>query len=99
MVIKFNKISSNLTTRNQASLVRRELVRELNSGENLEFDFEGVYIISNSFADECFGKLLLEFQLESLKRLTTFKNISPVIKRTIAHSLQQRLDQANMVHV
>lgn len=59
----------------------------------MSFDFEGVKVISHSFADECFGKLLLSRDLEHIKSLSTFLNANDLVKRTIAVSLKERLNE------
>jgi hypothetical protein len=52
-----------------------------------------VEFISHSFADECFGKLLLSMKIDELKRKTTFKDANTLVKRTIAFALKERLLQ------
>ena len=53
-------------------------------------DFTGVNVVSNSFADECIAKLLLEMPLDDLKRHTTFRGLNPLAERSVLVALQRR---------
>jgi len=59
-------------------------------------DFDGIEVVSNSFADECIAKLMLEFDLPKVKAHTTFKKASPFIKAVIANSFKERLYAMHM---
>jgi hypothetical protein len=52
--------------------------------------FTGVNVVSNSFADECIAKLLLEMPLAELKRRTTFRGLNPLAERSVLVALQRR---------
>ena len=63
-------------------------------------DVVGVNVVSNSFADECFAKLLLEMPLENLRAHTIFRGLSPMAERSILVALQRRLaNQSGMAIV
>lgn len=49
-----------------------------------------VYMVSNSFADECIAKLLLDMPLDDLKRHTTFRGLNPLAERSVLVALQRR---------
>jgi len=69
----------------------RQMIRPLlNGDEVVVLDFTGVNVVSNSFADECIAKLLLEMPLEELKRHTTFKGLNPMAERSVLVALQRR---------
>ena len=53
-------------------------------------DFSGVDIVTNSFADECIAKLLLEMSLGELKSKTTFTGLTPMAERSILTALKRR---------
>lgn len=53
----------------------------------------GVEVVSNSFADECFAKLTLDFDLPTLKALTHFENVSDFNRAVIANSFRERLSR------
>ena len=69
------------------NLAREELI---NDGDKVVLDFTGVNVVSNSFADECIAKLLLEMPLEELKRRTTFRGLNPLAGRSVLVALQRR---------
>ena len=91
MTINFKNSGTSLGTRFLGQKFRLEIEESLSKNEFVVFDFNGVDFISHSFADECFGKLLLEIKLSDLKEKTTFKNANELIKRTIAFTLKERL--------
>ena len=55
-----------------------------------EYDFTGVNVVTNSFADECIAKLLMEMPLDELKRRTTFKGLNPLAEKCVLVALQRR---------
>jgi len=81
-----------LATRILGEKVRKDLLCEIeNSGnEKTALDFNGVEIVTNSFADECLAKLLYSMTLNELKSKTTFINVSENVKRFIAFAFQRR---------
>jgi hypothetical protein len=91
MRIEFLHIGRQLSTRVAGAAVRKQIVQGIKMNETVVFDFSGVEIVSNSFADECFAKLMVEFDLPKLKEHTTFQNASPFIKAVIANSFKERL--------
>ena len=70
--------------------LRQKLLVLINSGEKIVLDFTGVNVVSNSFADECIAKLLLEMPLDELKRCTTFRGLNPLAERSVLVALQRR---------
>jgi hypothetical protein len=48
-------------------------------------------MVSNSFADECIGKLVEEMGLEKLKSFTTFKNTSKNVAMVLQKVIKDRL--------
>lgn len=91
MVIQFKNIGTNLGTRIAGAEVREQIINHINNGEKLEFDFSGVEVVSNSFADECFAKLIFTFDMDKIKQVTTFQNASQFIKTVIATAFKERL--------
>ena len=80
-VIKFNeKGFTHLQYRFPALLIRDRIERDFEITEKFIFDFDGVQTVSNSFADECFAKLLLKYEMDKIKEKTTFQNTNPFIK-------------------
>lgn len=93
MTIEFKHIGTSLGTRATGKEVREQIEAELKAGNKVVFDLNGVDVVSNSFADETFGKLVLTFDLPFIKALTTFKNANPFVQQTIALAFRQRLAQ------
>jgi len=92
MHIEFvNTIGRHLSTRMEGKAVREQILLFIEKKEKVVFDFQGVENISNSFADECFAKLILNFELPTVKEHTTFQNATPFIKAVIANSFKERL--------
>ena len=91
MIIQFGHINNSLGTRSLGQEIRFQIENSLQNGEFVTFDFEGVDSVSHSFADECFGKLLLAWRLEDLKSKSTFKNISDNLRKTVSFTLKERL--------
>ncbi len=57
----------------------------------IEFDFEGVPLVSSSFADEVFGKLFVELGALDFMRRCTFRAVDPTVKRLIDRAIAQRM--------
>lgn len=70
--------------------LREKLLPLIKNNDKVVLDFTGVNVVSNSFADECIAKLLLEMPLDKLKSHTTFKGLNPLAKRSVLTALQRR---------
>ena len=90
-IFKFNQFGSNLGTRMLGVDVRERLVPLLNDEEKVVLDFEGVDVVSNSFADECLAKLLLTMSLDELKQCTTFRGLNDFARKNIALAFKRRM--------
>ena len=88
---KFNRYGENLGTRMLGASVRDDLLPLIDGGEKVVLDFDGVDVVSNSFADECLAKLLLTRSLDDLKRQTTFRGLNDFAKKNIALAFKRRL--------
>ena len=62
----------------------------IGTGEEIDPGITGVNVVSNSFADECLAKLLLEMPLDELKHHTTFRGLNPLAERSVLVALQRR---------
>ncbi|MBO6118786.1 MAG: STAS-like domain-containing protein [Bacteroidales bacterium] len=89
-VFRFKDFGENLGTRMLGSSVREKLLPLILASDKVVLDFEGVDVVSNSFADECIAKLLLQMSFEELKQKTTFRNVNDFAKKNIALSLKRR---------
>ena len=79
---KFNTYGQELATRILGKKVREVILPLINEtgAEKLVLDFEGVNIVTNSFADECLAKLIYEMPFETLKSKTTFRNLNDTVR-------------------
>ncbi len=87
---KFIDYGTDFGTRDMGQKLRQKLLTLINSGEKVVLDFTDVNVVSNSFADECIAKLLLEMPLDKLKRCTTFRGLNPLAERSVLVALQRR---------
>lgn len=92
VTFQFKMIGENLGTRTLGSQVRQQLLPLIKNNDKVVLDFSGVNIVSNSFADESIGKLLLSMSFEELKRHTTFKGTNEFVRKNIAIALKRRKD-------
>ena len=87
---KFIEYGTDFGTRDMGQKLREKLLPLINSNEKVVLDFTGVNVVSNSFADECIAKLLLEMPLDELKKRTTFQGLNSMAERSILVALQRR---------
>lgn len=87
---KFSEYGSDFGTRDMGKKLREKLLPLINGNDKVVFDFTGVNVVSNSFADECIAKLLLEMSLAELKSRTTFRGLNPMAERSVLVALQRR---------
>lgn len=94
-MIKMNKFGSSLTTRASGRNAYQEISKIVETSENVVvFDFAGIEVISNSFADEVFGRLASDYGMEGLRKRTTFVNVAPFWARVIREAIDGRLAAA-----
>lgn len=91
VTFKFNQFGEYLGTRMLGENVREKLLPLISGKEKVILDFEGVDVVSNSFADECLAKLLLTMSLDDLKQRTTFRGLNDFAKKNIALAFKRRL--------
>ena len=90
---KFSKYGDSMGTRHIGAIIRADLRPLFDGDEKVVLDFSGIDTVTNSFADECIAKLLLEMPLEVLKAKTTFKGLSPHAERSVLSALRRRYIQ------
>ena len=93
MLIEFGHIGTHLGTRFAGASVREKIEAAFESTDKFIFNFTGVETVSNSFADECFAKLIFKFEMGDIKEKTTFEGASPFIKAVIANAFKERLQR------
>lgn len=95
VVFKFIEYGTDFGTRDMGQKLREKLLSLIKDNEKVVLDFTGVNVVSNSFADECIAKLLLEMPLAELKQHTTFRGLNPLAERSVLVALQRRYKVIN----
>jgi hypothetical protein len=90
VTFSFREYGENLGTRPLGQRVREQLLPLIEQNECVVLDFTGVNVVSNSFADECIAKLLIEMPLAELKKRTTFRGLNPVASECVLTALRRR---------
>ena len=90
VTFNFKEFGENLGTRPLGKRVREQLLPLIEQNDCVVLDFTGVDIVSNSFADECIAKLLLEMSLSELKSRTTFRRLNPIASESVLTALRRR---------
>ena len=90
VTFSFREYGQNLGTRPLGKRVREQLLPLIKQNERVVLDFTGVDVVSNSFADECIAKLLLEMPLTELKSRTTFRGLNPIASESVLTALRRR---------
>lgn len=95
MIIKLCDIGQSLGTRPLGNHIREDVIipNICSNGDRMVFDFQDVEVVSHSFADECFGKLVEKFGLEFVKDRTTFRNANPFVSSVIKSAINNRIMQ------
>ena len=88
----FRDFGEYLGTRQLGEEVSKQLWPLIQGDEKVCLDFEGVDVVSNSFADECIAKLLLHMSLDELKRHTTFISLNEFARKNIALAIKRRME-------
>ena len=87
---KFIEYGTDFGSTYMGQKLREKLLPLINGNDKVVLDFTGVNVVSNSFADECIAKLLLEMPLDELKRCTTFRGLNSLAERSVLVALQRR---------
>lgn len=86
----FSQYGTDFGTREMGAKIRELLRPMLTEGKCVSLNFAGVNVVSNSFADECIAKLLLDMPLDTLKQRITFSGLNPMAECSILVALQRR---------
>ena len=95
VTFRFIDFGVDLGTRQMGQAAHAKLLPLVQGEEKVVLDFSGVDVVTNSFADECIAKLLLQMPLEELKKRTTFKGLNPMASKSILGALQRRQSVIN----
>ena len=89
MTIVMREFGSALVSRKMGRTAYERIVEMMRGGE-VVFDFDGVDTVTNSFADEVFGRLAYELGMEELRKRTRFVNVSPFWAKVIRAAMDTR---------
>ncbi|MBY4798343.1 STAS-like domain-containing protein [Collinsella sp. AGMB00827] len=91
MVIKIADYGSIVGTRCAGRVAYADIFRRTNGfSEHMVFDFEGVTIVCNSFADEVFGRMVHELGFDYVRASTHFKGISGVNACVVREAMERQ---------
>jgi hypothetical protein len=85
--IKFGDIGSSLGTRNLGAKIRGSIIQKIESNDKVYLDFNDVNVVTNSFANECFGKLLNTISIEEFKSKVAFLNANDFVQKVIISAI------------
>ena len=93
IIFKLTEESASFGSRVSGKLIRTKLSNILHMTQNRKvcIDFEGIPIISSSFADEAFAKLFLEAGAVEFMQKFEFINAMETIKHLINKAINQRV--------
>ncbi len=97
MIIQMAEFGRALVTRVAGRSAFTKISKEIQSADGIvTFDFAGVDSITNSFADEVFGRMVCEIGIAEMKERATFKNISPFWARIVRAAMDSRASQQTL---
>ena len=99
MKISMSQFGTSLCTRASGRAAYALINDALNSsaGERVFFDFSNVRSVTNSFADESFGRLASERGMDFLRQNTTFGEIDRDIALLIRTAMDRRIENKDLV--
>jgi len=77
-------------TRRGGQRVRQQLENLLESSESVTVDFDGIEVISSSFADEVFGRLFVKLGPRTFTKRILLTNVNQDIDGLIDLAIDQR---------
>lgn len=90
MIQQMSRWGTFLNNRELGREVREQLLNSAQHDITVIVDFSGVELTSQSFADEVFGKLVIEIGLENIKNKFRLANVSPDIGSVIKYVMHER---------
>lgn len=89
-VALFAQFATDFGTREMGAKIREQLRLLFTDNSRIALNFSGVNVVSNSFADECIAKLLIDYPIQELKQRITFHGLNSMAERSILVALQRR---------
>lgn len=100
MIVEMKKFGTALSTRASGRRAYDLICSQSNGlSGHIIFDFSDVNIVSNSFADELFGRLTYEFGMDAMRDATSFVGVKPLAARIIRSAMNARSTQRGFVTV
>jgi hypothetical protein len=92
ITFKLARETSSVGSRIAGAPVRNKLLNliEVSPGRKVIVDFDGVQIMSSSFADEVFGKIFVNIGPVAFSSLFHFRNLDTTVRRLIDKAIVQR---------
>jgi len=98
MVVFMSSFGLSLATRETGRDAYLQISDAMKNPDTLvTFDFTDVITVTNSFADEVFGRLAMELGMDELRKRTRFVNISPMWAKVIRGAMDQRAAMRELV--
>jgi hypothetical protein len=88
-----------LGSRKLGGEIRHELEVALDQGKNVVVDFEGITMVSHSFADELIGKLAAVLGIEAFRLRMRLVKVVPEIAPILRYVISNRLAEQGHSHV
>jgi hypothetical protein len=91
-LVNVQNVAHGTGTRRSGARVRHFVLNLFSEGATrVILDFNGIGMVSSSFADELLGKLVAHFGFSSFCQKLLIRNVNTTIQSLIDHSVQQRL--------
>ncbi len=82
-------------TRESGKRIRTDLINMFtDTKKGIVIDFDGLSVISSSFADELVGKMLVHFGFFGFNQIVRLKNMNQTIQAIVERSVAQRMAEA-----
>lgn len=82
-------------TRESGKRIRTDLINMFNdTKQGIVIDFDGLSVISSSFADELLGKMLVHFGFMGFNQIVRLKNLNQTVQSIVERSVAQRMAEA-----
>lgn len=95
VVYRLADMPSGTGTRQSGQKIRNDVINLYSdSKKGVVIDFEGLSVISSSFADELVGKLVVHFGFFGFNQIVRLKNMNTVIQAIVERSVTQRMAES-----
>lgn len=95
VTLRLADAKSGTGTRESGKRIRTDLINMFNeTKQGIVIDFDGLSVISSSFADELLGKMLVHFGFMGFNQIVRLKNMNHTIQAIVERSVAQRMAEA-----